>query len=216
MAKAATVAVARKRGRPARKSNDVGRQALLDAARKALTRVEPTLLTRQMIAEEAGVDPNLVRYYFGNIENLLMELIRVTHGNAREEMLARRSDSGPIERLRSRISRTFRLFGENPFHHKLVSSMLYGGDTSEAHDEWTAILTGSLEDLQEILRLGQKDGVMRPVDPRYLHFLIISACEFWSSNKPATGIVFQGENASYEDYAQFIFDLVMEGLRPRP
>ncbi|ABQ68041.1 TetR/AcrR family transcriptional regulator [Rhizorhabdus wittichii] len=215
MAKTAPATAPRKRGRPARKSNDVGRQALVDAARKVLTRVEPTLLTRQMVAEEAGVDPNLVRYYFGNIENLLMELVRAAHKSARAEMMARRIDSDPVERLRYRITRTFRLFHDNPYHHKLVSSMLYGDETSEAHAEWTEILTGSLEDLREILKLGEAAGLMRAVDPRYFHFLIISACEFWASNKPATGIVFKEENADFQGYADFIFDLVMEGLRPR-
>lgn len=215
MEKTAIATAPRKRGRPARKSNDVGRQALIDATRQVLKRVEPTLLTRQMVAEEAGVDPNLVRYYFGNIENLLTELISATHKQARAEMSARREDSDPVERLRYRIRRTYRMFQENPFHHKLVSSMLYTDATSEAHDDWIGILSGSLEDLSEILKLGERDGLMRAVDPRCLHLLIISTCEFWSSNAPLTRIMFDGEADRTPDYADFIFDLIMNGLRPR-
>jgi len=215
MAKTETTDAPRKRGRPVRKANDVGRQPLLDAARQVLARVEPTLLTRQMVAQEAGVDPNLVRYYFGNIENLLMELVRHNHKNARDEMSARRGDSNAVERLRHRISRTFRMFSESPFHHKLVSSMLNGEEPSEVHEEWVDILAHSLDDLSDILRVGQEEGTMRRVDPRYLHFVIISAAEFWSSNKPITGIVFQGENTGHDAYIEFMSDLIMNGLSPR-
>jgi len=109
------------------------------------------------------------------------------------------------------------MFVENPNHHKLVALTLYGNETSEAHSDWSAILESSLDDLRDILKSGQHEGLMREVEPRFLHMLIISACEFWASNEPLISLLFgANRDKGYVEqrYVDFIFDILMNGLRP--
>lgn len=217
MAESSKVKKTRRRGRPSRNEKEISHQTLIDAARRVLINVDPALVTRQMIAQEAGVDPNLIRYYFGTTHELLTEVISSTHRQARAEMSAKQAVADPVERLRYRIERSFRMFHENPYHHKLVAFTLYGDETSNAHHEWLSILEYSLNDLRDILKSGQEKGVMRFVDPRALHLMIISACEFWASNEPIIDIIFQnGESVEERTtlYVDSIFDIIMRGLEP--
>ncbi|MDE8344143.1 MAG: TetR/AcrR family transcriptional regulator, partial [Acidocella sp.] len=51
-------------GRPASGGNSVGREKLLKTACDLLKVTPPAKLTRFMVAQKAGVDPSLIRYYF--------------------------------------------------------------------------------------------------------------------------------------------------------
>jgi AcrR family transcriptional regulator len=50
-------------------------EALLDAAERLLVEVGYSKITTRRIAEEAGVNPGLVHYYFGSIENVLVRTL---------------------------------------------------------------------------------------------------------------------------------------------
>ena len=59
---------------------EVGRQALIDAASALLRTTPPARITRAAIARFAGVDPGLIRYYFGDRDGLFAEGVhRRTH-----------------------------------------------------------------------------------------------------------------------------------------
>src|SRR4051812_37632865 len=60
----------RGQGRPA--DNTVGKETVLATARKLVKEHPPARVTISLIAREAGVDPALVRYYFGDRSNLLL------------------------------------------------------------------------------------------------------------------------------------------------
>ena len=65
----------RGQGRPVSGENDVGRERLLAATEKLLRTMPPARVTIARIAQEAGVDPALVRYYFGNRAALLVAVV---------------------------------------------------------------------------------------------------------------------------------------------
>ena len=206
---------ARKRGRPSRLETDVGRDILIKVAREIFSTVEPTLVTRQMIAERAGVDANLIRYYFGDMRQLMAEVIADTHRNGQLEMAEVRSKDA-LARLRARVDRTFKMFSDNPHHHKMVCATLYDDENSESHDEWVRILRESLNDLADIIDNGDQEGKTRKVDARFLHFLIISAAEFWSANEPVVRVVFGDSTTKLRAaYSEFVYDLIINGLAPR-
>ena len=64
-----TDVVKRGKGRPAEQS--VGRDTLLETAKRLIKVLPPARVTISLIAREAGVDPALVRYYFGDRSKLL-------------------------------------------------------------------------------------------------------------------------------------------------
>ena len=49
--------------------------ALLDAAERLLVHVGHASITTRRLAEEAGVNHGLVHYYFGSIDNLLVQAL---------------------------------------------------------------------------------------------------------------------------------------------
>src|ERR1700755_3516313 len=62
----------RRTGRPTTRGS-VGKEALVAAAREALKRKPPGEITLNEIAQIAGVDPALIRYYFGQLSDLFAE-----------------------------------------------------------------------------------------------------------------------------------------------
>src|SRR5699024_10984818 len=79
----------RRKGRPS--DEGVGKDALLETAKRLIREMPPARVTISLIAREAGVDPALVRYYFGDRSKLLMAVA--------ESMLedTPRSDPGTLE-----------------------------------------------------------------------------------------------------------------------
>ncbi|WGM45944.1 hypothetical protein KOAAANKH_00809 [Brevundimonas sp. NIBR10] len=205
------------RGRPAVSEEATGRDAVIEATKAVLRETEPAMITRQLVAERAGVDPNLIRYYFGKMPRLLAEVVADTHRKARRDMSRMRDRDEPLERLRYRIDRTLGMFDQNPHHHKLLVSMLNSDPSSEAYREWASILSESLEDLEEILKSGMEAGLFRKVDARYLHMTIVAVCEFAANNGPIVKDIF-GPQATAQTIrtptAEFVYDLVVKGLRP--
>ncbi|MDH7799020.1 MULTISPECIES: TetR family transcriptional regulator C-terminal domain-containing protein [unclassified Beijerinckia] len=207
----------RKRGRPRKQETDVGREGLIKAAMEVFATVDPALVNRQILAERIGVDPNLIRYYFGNMQKLFVEVITETHRSARADMSALRKEAKPLERLRYRIERQFNIFRGNPYHHKMVMMALFDDADSEAQEEWAAILRDSLADLSEIIAAGVKEGSMRKVDPHFLYLMIISVCEFWNTNTPIVDLIFanKGKRKTRDSaYIDFIYDIIVRALAP--
>ncbi|WP_341504035.1 TetR/AcrR family transcriptional regulator [Gallaecimonas sp. GXIMD4217] len=67
------------RGRPAGASDDA-RQKLLDAAKHCFTRHPYHRVTTRMLADQAGVNAALIRYYFLNKEGLYQEMFKAVTG----------------------------------------------------------------------------------------------------------------------------------------
>ena len=206
----------RGRGRPSRDSVDVGPDALVEAARQVLMKTDPALVTRQAVAAHAGVAPRLVRYYFGNMRQLLGEVVSGVLRQVRTDMAAKREDS-PTDRIRFRVERTFRLFNENRGHHKLVSAMFYGDEEeSPERAEWVKLLNDTVSDIQNIVDEGVRSGEFRPIEPRFLHMMIVSICEFWSSNEPIIGIIFKDDSDRPDlerRYVEFATDIILNGVK---
>ena len=95
----------RGKGRPTSSGSGVGRDSLIAAARALLQELPPAQVTSTAIARRAGADPALVRYYFGNRENLLFEVAKLIGAEANRPP----PDEGdPVELLADMIHNTFR------------------------------------------------------------------------------------------------------------
>lgn len=206
----------RRRGRPSGKTDDDSRLRLIEAAEQTFRHIDPVTLTRRRFAETVGIDPNLIRYYFGDMHQLKLEVVGKIHRSARSDMSAM-SEAEPLERLRYRIKRSLSIFAKNPYHHKLVVSSLVEDKDQEEYREWVEILEDSLDELENIIDEGIKARVLSETDARFLHVLIISAAEFWASNKPILEIFFSDgiDENLLDRYADWIFETIVYGLRPR-
>jgi len=205
----------RGKGRPQAEGNVVGREALIAATRELLKTRPSTKLNRLEIARYAGVDPGLIRYYFGTIETLFAEVaVRIT-AEVRAGIHADAGNKGP-EALADRIQRTLRMFVENPYHHALVEEQIFAGTNPKARAEWRDIIGNSVAELEAVLRVGEREGWLRHVEPRYLHLLIIGACEFFVSGRTLVEDMFGGKasaGADPKNFAAFLIDVLTHGLK---
>lgn len=206
------------RGRPAAEGDAIGREALLEAAERVLRRMRPSQVTRLAIAEEAGVDPNLIRYYFGTVPQLISEVVLRSHRMIFDALDNRADILQPLDWFRLRIAEWLQLFIDNPYHHQLLMQVMYADLGSEEHLTWTKSLDRSVGYTRAGLERGAEAGALRKVDPRFLQIAMLGMAEFFANNESIIKDLF-GEDASpkklSKDYEDFVFDLVTNGLRPR-
>jgi len=207
----------RRRGRPKPDENGAGRERLIAAARTLLRTVPPAKLTRQDVAAAAGVDPALVRYYFGSLSALLTAVLKEQIEELREAMaVLARDDGAPDDRLKQRIAGLIGFLSDNPAYHQLfVEQIVYGeGEwaaanrarvTRVAFGEWTAILEA-----------GRTDGTMRAdFDTRLFYVAMLGACEFFVRGGPLFRELFPdgtGRADLLAAYSDFLGDLALRGI----
>src|SRR5512139_3953215 len=96
---------AAKRGQGGPADNTVGRDAVLATAKRLIKEYPPARVTISLIAREAGVDPALVRYYFGDRANLLLAVAESMLGDSPRPAPG---SLEPLEALEQSIRRTAR------------------------------------------------------------------------------------------------------------
>jgi len=201
----------RPQGRPST-SGAVGKEAILAAARETLKTVPPGEITFQQVALLAGIDKRLIRYYFGQMPDLLKVVaIQITE-ELRDRFIASNVRDGSVrDHLRLRISIFLDFFGSNPHYHRLVVDYLFntiGPERDAALDRFRH----SIGELQTLLSGEHATGQAYPLDARFVHVSIAALCEFMFSAKPVFTALFGNEvdsPAFKERYCDFVTDLVM-------
>ena len=201
----------RPQGRPST-SGAVGKEAILAAARETLKTVPPGEITFQQVALLAGIDKRLIRYYFGQMPDLLnVAAIQVTE-ELRNRFIASNIHDGSVrDRLRLRISIFWDFFGNNPHYHRLVVDYLFN-TTSPARDAALDRFRHSIGELQVLLSGEKASGQAYPLDARFVHVSMAAICEFMFSAKPVFTALFGNEvdTPAFKDrFCDFVTDLVM-------
>lgn len=204
----------RGKGRPVPGENDVGRERLLAATEKLLRTMPPARVTIAQIAQEAKVDPALVRYYFGNRAALLVEVVdRVTahtHRNVEQP-------DEPILALSDHIARTVQLVRRAPFLHRLINDELNDVGTEETR---IRVRDMNLDIVDFYRRLLQADDgkELAEVEPLFLHIAVLGASDFFSSAEPLIRELLPADtdlNELAEAFQSFLVRLVLDGMRKR-
>ena len=206
------------RGRPSTGTDDVGRESLLEITREILRATPPEIVTRLMISQRAGVDPGLIRYYFGTVAHLIAEVVVDAHLRIRQSVLDIVASREPVEAMRTRIGLLVDLFIDYPFHHRLIRQVMYGKDSGPEHAEWVVSLRSSIDQTGKLIDMGMQEGMFRDVDPRMLQLALIGVAEFFGSNAEIVEDAFDGTETirtMRDKYVDFIADLFLNGLRRR-
>lgn len=213
-APAARTPAKRSKGRPAAGDNDVGRDRILAAAEALLKTLPPARVTMSRIAEEAGVDPALVRYYFGDRTRLLMAVAnRVTANTSHAGARTLEPQAALIEHIR----KTLALVRSAPFMHRLMVEELNASGTEETRGRTRAMNADLVEFYRELL---DADGgqTLRPVDPLFLHLIILGASDFFVSADPVITPLLPADTDKDDLTARFntfLVDVLLNGLKPR-
>ena len=173
----------RRQGRPTIKGS-VGGDALIEAARQALKTKSPAEVTLAEIAQIAGVDRALIRYYFGHLNDLLAAAAVEITKDLRSRLATLINQRGSARsRLERRIAVYLELFRDNPNYHRLVVDHVYRRD-SEHKRTVRRLLQQSVDELDDLLREGVQSGEFRAVDQRLVQIAIGAMCEFFFSAHP--------------------------------
>ena len=205
-------AKARRQGRPTVKGS-VGREVLVEAARQALRTKSPAEITLAVIAQIAGVDRALIRYYFGRLDDLFAAAAVEITKDLRSRLAGLINQRGSTRsRLEHRIEVYLELFRDNPNYHRLVVDHVYRHDTEDKRGV-LRLLRQSVEELDELLREGVQSGEFRAVDQRMVQIAIGAMCEFFFSAQPVVQAILGGAagggSTSPRAFAQSIATLIV-------
>jgi AcrR family transcriptional regulator len=153
----------KKRGRPARKlgaENDQVKESLLDAARCCLSQKSYRNVTTREIAEQAGSNLGMIRYYFGGKDGLLAALIEQA-AEAVGEFLALMDSFAtvaPRERTCLLVSAFFELCQSSPWFVRLIIDDITNTDEKlrQLFNEGIGLQSRAL--LRRFIELQQRDG----------------------------------------------------------
>jgi TetR/AcrR family transcriptional regulator len=204
----------RGKGRPTASASGVGREALITAARALLQELPPAQVTSAAIARRANADPALVRYYFGNRENLLFEVAKQIGAEANRPP----PDEGdPIELLADMIHLTFRFTRSAKHMQRLMIEELDSASSAEVREkmrEWNRQPLSNYGKLQEL----DSKGKLRPFDPLFMHLAVVGISDFFASGAPLIELLVPPGTDMEEmgrQYEDFVTRLLTEGIRKR-
>lgn len=200
----------RAQGRPNEGKNAVGPELLLRAARELLEKLPPAQVTRAALARHAGVDPNLIRYYFKDRDSLLLAV--VDEIVSEESKLAAHSAAGnPVERLRAQIRHLVEFHQRHPYFHRLLIEEIATWKSQRARQLFHRLNQMTLKLYGSIFREGTKDKSLRALDPVYVHIAVVGMCESFMSSKLLLEDAF-GKGAAPADHAKRFADTVVQFL----
>lgn len=182
------------------------------AVREALKTVPPGEITFQQVALLASIDKRLIRYYFGQMPDLLKVVaIQVTE-ELRNRFIASNVRHGSArDRLRLRISIFLDFFGNNPHYHRLVVDYLFN-TTGPERDAALDRFRHSIDELQNLLHNESDSEQTQLLDARFVHISMAAICEFMFSAKPVFAALFGDEvdTPAFKDrFCDFVTNLVM-------
>ncbi|MCZ8321043.1 MAG: TetR/AcrR family transcriptional regulator [Novosphingobium sp.] len=138
------------------------------------------------IAEQSGVNKNLIYHYFGSKDDLYLEVLEGIYAGlrARQEDESLR-DLPPIEAMRRLVANTFDHFVATPDLIRLMSieNIHYAANLKRS-DGIKPLYRGLLDTISLILGKGQREGLFRgEVDPADLYLSISGLAYFFLSNQ---------------------------------
>jgi TetR/AcrR family transcriptional regulator len=205
----------RRQGRPAADGAAVGKAAIIEATRQLLRNVPPAKVTRSAVARAAGIDPALIRYYFGDMTGLFTAVALAIAGSMRQRAEVALGEPGqsPAERLRGRIRVYLATFIENPHFHQLFTELILHRDSAATRALRRDLTARSFGELHALLRDAPR---AKSIDPRFVYHALFGILEFFVSGRPVLEELFPADAVAapqmQADYAEFVADLFIRGI----
>ena len=208
---------ARAIGRPKSDGEKVGEQALIEATCDLLKVMPPRKMTRAVVAREAGVDPSLIRYYFKNVDGLLIAAAARISALYAERVQREMEQAGPdvTARIRVRIRSMLELLAEYPYFQRLIAENILESKDTKPREILDNMLQRGVGSYAEMLAEGAEEGKVRPVDPQLLFFAVIGLAEFQVTAASILQRRAPGgptDSKFEKEYKEFMCDLLMGSL----
>ena len=205
----------RRQGRPKMAAPAVGREALIAATRELMKTMPPGQITRLDIARAAGVDPNLIRYYFGDRSALLIAAV-LQAGSELRERQARGYAEGTSARdkIRRRIFILLETLYQDPSLHHLIIERIIHSKSKPARQLRNDLVYRTCDELAVVIEEGVAAGEFRRVDHRHLFLATVGACSFPMAERALFAELMGAaiSEADLQAYAEFISGVFLDGL----
>ena len=205
----------RRQGRPHKDAPTVGREALIAATRNLTKTIPAGRITRLDIARAAGVDPALIRYYFGDKSKLLVAAVLQAGAELRERQARAFAEETSVrERIRRRIFVLLEMLYQDPSLHHLIIERIIHSKSKEARQLRHDMVHGTCKQLAAVINEGVAKGEFHRVDPRHLFLATVGACSFPMAERAMFEELMGGPTteADLHAYAQFVSDIFLDGL----
>lgn len=212
-------ATSRRKGRPAKPTQKVGSEKVVDTARLLLRQSRPPQVTRAEVAKAAGVDQKLIRYYFENYDDLLDQVVDLSIKELDAVMTAAsRPQKTATAVLRERVRALTDFLAENPTFFKILVDRVYGGAGAGARERLETMNSRAYERHRVMMEFGRANGEFRTdFDPRFLYLVIIAMAEFFTTGRPVIEYLFRDKAERVRKrYEAFVVDLILNGIAPQP
>jgi len=162
------------------------RARILDAARIEFVSYGLSGGRVDRIAEQSGVNKNLIYHYFGSKDALYLAVLERIYADLR----VRQQDQHlrglpPVEGMRRLVSNTFDHFVATPDLIRLMSiENIHYGEHLKTSSSTKSLYSGLLDTIRILLKRGQQEGVFRAnVDAVDLYLSISGLAYFFLSNQ---------------------------------
>lgn len=176
-------------GRPAGESD--ARQRLLEAARRQFSRHGFESVSTRSVANDAGVDAALIRYYFGNKAGLFEQMLHETLApvllrlrDSRHPMLASSKADHEhcqvTDRLAALMRSYYQAMAPNPELPRLIQRVLHGDPDTESYRIVHRLFEGMLAQSHQWIQnmLVQAGHMPADLDPRLVRLSFLSLMVF--------------------------------------
>jgi len=193
------------------------REALLVAAGELMTEREVVDISFSDIARRSGLNSALIKYYFGNKNGMLLELVRmaVRDSMAGLDVLVN-SGASPEEKLRQHIAGIINSYFYYPYINRLLHHLVTTHDEATAAAICDEIVKPLLDAQRAILDEGQAQGIFRDVEPTHFYFHIVGACDALFQSRAILRHGFGVESVTKDhkrEFADHLHTVVLNGIR---
>lgn len=207
----------RARGRPRDNGASVGADSIVMQVCELLREVAPRDVTLLRVAQHAGVDRSLIRYYFKNRSSLLLAAARHLFAQLQNELavLENIPTDAPESRVRESARALLRFQIKHPYFHRLMVDEVVNSEHPEALAFFKSFTGAAVRNHRDIAESIAQHAGMRAVDGAFLYMALIGMCEFFVTGAPILKVAFGRDydvEAVNRQYETFLADYVVDGL----
>jgi TetR/AcrR family transcriptional regulator len=216
----ATKRVLRSKGRPKRDDHKVGAETLILRTCDLLRTTPPHKITIAAVARHAGVNPALIRYYFGDRSALMLAVAHHLLNETavmREPLTTPRSAERSIRRM---VRSLIELHREYPAFRELFFNDIMNMPSAEARRLFSETIGDGVARARSVLMLLRGEDAERSgdsdIEPALLHLALIGMGELYVS---AFKMIETGAGSKLDrdrvdkQFVDFVANMLLHGLR---
>ena len=194
------------------------REAILAAARQEFSAKGAAGARVNELAERAGVNKQLIYYYFGSKEGLYAAALEAVYGEIRAlEQGLRLDEEEPEDAMRTLVAFSFDYLASHPEFIGMLRHENASGAQHMDAETMQGVNSPLISMIRKTLRRGVAAGVFRPgIDPLNLYISVAGMSYFFFSNRSTLSNIFGRDLASTTSVARYrrhVVDFALAGLK---